>query len=1333
MTWTAAVLATGTGAILMLVAFYLYLWWRNRQPSMGLWALGWSFYVVRMLTLAGEVLRPPPTPWRVASLASLGLCSFLLWAGMRAFVGQRLPFRPYLWALFPVLSALTLFIPAPMDPRISAIPALAFSAVASGFVVSLMLRYGRIIGRAIGGLMAFHYGLWAALEIGRFYVSRLSLWSVVVLVLTVGLSMLLALALMALSLIEAERSARRRAQRFDALSALTAAAGRLVSTGELLETALDELARLLQVEGGLGIYLLHGSEEGACLRRAVARDLPADCQEWSLEDPCICAVAVRTRQLVSTRAPHAPLPPGPPGCPCNLAVPLVSRAQVLGALCAALPSHYPLTEGELRALETVGRQLGLALENAQLVEAMAAEMGRLRALAVASRQMALELDVDEVLAGIVTTGMGVIGADRAAVYVYDAEDDRLEVSYARGLSSSYLDFLTSAFRQVPGSRVLQDQQMVWVRDAWSDPESQALREAARAEGFRSYLVLPLAHLQRLVGALVFYHDEIHRYGQDDLAFCQALADYAAAALENALLYRQAQRRLEELSVAAAANAELYQAEREARELAERLQETALLVNSSLDLREVLEMILDQLARVVPYDSGEIHILEQDATRVIAVRNEPPEEVGRRYPLDEYPYNRRLARGEGPIIIRDVQVDGQGWVLHEGVESLRANIGVPLGVRDRVIGALIINSYQPRSYTEVEARIVEAFAQQAALAIDNARLYAEQQRRAEEARLLLEIANAVNSSLDLDYVLKQLTQRAARACEANRCTILLLDEQGEIARPLMAQFASGQDDHDLWRLFRATLHPQRVEEVAEAVEAVRTQRPVYVPDVRSSSIPRRWWEPFGIGSLLIVPLVSRGRVIGMLGLDRTEVNSPFAPAQVDLAMTIGSQAAVAIENARLYQETSLRYQEEQQRRREAETLHRATQAMTTSLELSEVLDRILTELQQVVPYDSASVQLWENEDLLTIIACRGFPNPEQILGLTFDPQREDNPNGQVLRSLKPLILEDAAGSFGEFGREPHAAANIHGWLGVPLVFRGRPIGLLALDKHEPGFYTPEHARLALAFAGQAAIALENARLYKRLEEQSAQQATVVRELQDLDRLRDQVIQNVSHELRTPLTLVRGYVDLLLSGDLGPLSAVQRNALEVVSERTAVFSRLIHNLAALRSLPRDALTLAPLSIAELLRQVLRSFRRQASRAKIELEAELADDLALVLGDREYLSLAFSHLVENAIKFSPPGGQVKVRAWMDGQRVCVTVQDQGIGIGPEHIERVFERFYQIDGSSTRRFGGMGIGLALVWEIVEAHQGTVNVESQPGRGSTFLVTLHSVGQAEPLSYDSL
>jgi RNA polymerase sigma factor (sigma-70 family) len=227
-------------------------------------------------------------------------------------------------------------------------------------------------------------------------------------------------------------------------------------------------------------------------------------------------------------------------------------------------------------------------------------------------------------------------------------------------------------------------------------------------------------------------------------------------------------------------------------------------------------------------------------------------------------------------------------------------------------------------------------------------------------------------------------------------------------------------------------------------------------------------------------------------------------------------------------------------------------------------------------------------------------------------------------------------------------------------------------------------------------------------------------EELERLQKEFTQNVAHELRTPLTLIQGYNELLLTGTLGPLQSEQQDALEVVCERIEELSRVIHSLTFTRAIPADALALAPVSVPESLENALNQYRHIAERAGIQFETDLPDELPLALGDQKRLGVAFSQMLHNAVKFSPDGGLVRVRAWADEGWVYVAVQDQGIGIAPEHLEAVFDRFYQVDGSATRRFGGVGMGLAVVRAIADAHNGRVWASSEGlGKGSIFTLAL--------------
>jgi RNA polymerase sigma factor (sigma-70 family) len=240
-------------------------------------------------------------------------------------------------------------------------------------------------------------------------------------------------------------------------------------------------------------------------------------------------------------------------------------------------------------------------------------------------------------------------------------------------------------------------------------------------------------------------------------------------------------------------------------------------------------------------------------------------------------------------------------------------------------------------------------------------------------------------------------------------------------------------------------------------------------------------------------------------------------------------------------------------------------------------------------------------------------------------------------------------------------------------------------------------------------------------------------EELERLRKEFKQNVAHELRTPLTLIRGYNELLLSGTLGPLQPKQQDALEVICDRIEELSRVIHNLTTSREISKETLTVAPFSVPGWVESALDQCSRIAKRAEIRFEVDLADDLPPILGDQKQLCVALSRLLDNAIKFSPDGGLVRVRAWSDGGWVHVAVQDQGAGITPEHLEGIFDRFYQADGSTTQRFGGLSIGLAVAQAVVEAHSGQVWAASEgPGKGSTFTLALPAgaaKSQPPPLS----
>ncbi len=344
------------------------------------------------------------------------------------------------------------------------------------------------------------------------------------------------------------------------------------------------------------------------------------------------------------------------------------------------------------------------------------------------------------------------------------------------------------------------------------------------------------------------------------------------------------------------------------------------------------------------------------------------------------------------------------------------------------------------------------------------LMEEAQRRAEELAALNAIAEAVSGSLDLDEVLGGALDETLKVLELDAGAIRLADEERE---ELVLAVYSGMPEGLTQRIART---PMR-EGVAGRV--VQTGK-VEVGDFADydaaypAMVDRYGRKPFPFAC---IPLKARDRVVGVMTVAHTEPRQ-FTAQDMQLLAAIGDQMGVAIENARLYEET-------RRRALEQETLREAALALTTALDRNEVIERILAQLQQVVPYDSASVQLLR-EDRMELVGGRGFPNLPDLRGISF-PADGDNPNSEVIRTRASFIVEDAPTVYEGFREDPHRQAVIRSWLGVPMLIGEQLVGMIALDKCEPGFYTQGHARLAEAFAAQAAVAFENARLFEEIEE------------------------------------------------------------------------------------------------------------------------------------------------------------------------------------------------------------------------------------------------------------
>jgi len=404
------------------------------------------------------------------------------------------------------------------------------------------------------------------------------------------------------------------------------------------------------------------------------------------------------------------------------------------------------------------------------------------------------------------------------------------------------------------------------------------------------------------------------------------------------------------------------------------------------------------------------------------------------------------------------------------------------------------------------------------------------------------------------------------------------------------------------------------------------------------------------------------------------------------------------------------------------LNQASHALSSSLDLDKVLVTVLDEVRRLLGAVASSVWLIDpaTEEVVCLQATE--PHGDIVRGWRLAPG--DGIAGWVARTGQSLIVPDISADERHFkGVDQTTGLETRSIISVPLRVREDVIGVLQVVDEEINRFRPMDLELLEPLAATAAIAIENARLYAEEQQRAEALARALEQQRELDRLKDEFLQNISHELRTPLALIMGYAELMNSGELGELQLDQRKPIAVIVRRVRMLSKMVNDLIAILAVEAQELSKEIVDLADMVETMLADFQAPTQDSELSLIAEISPDLPKIYGDPDQLRRVLDNLLGNAIKFTPSGGTLTVRLWQNGvadsKDIVLEVSDTGIGIPPEQLNRIFDRFYQVDGSSKRHYGGVGLGLALVKEIIEAHDGQVTVQSVVGEGTTFQVRL--------------